>query len=159
MKDMREKRALHVLDLEYLGHGPACTGPDLDRALGSFRELAGWGNCDQALGAASHWVCKRVAFDLHQSMRLLPAGGGPDAADHCLLDNIDPAWVAKRFGRVVIGSGDHIFQDLIIDLRDRSVDIWVIGYRHNIARCLRAAADRVCYLPLEVPASSAAVAA
>ena len=35
---------------------------------------------DHLVGAASNWVYERIAFDCPSDLRLLPAGGGPDAA-------------------------------------------------------------------------------
>lgn len=34
---------------------------------------------------------------------------GVDGADLALLDETDPRWVARRYGRLVISSGDHVF--------------------------------------------------
>ncbi|HEY1118493.1 MAG TPA: hypothetical protein VGE43_12355, partial [Acidimicrobiales bacterium] len=73
-------RALHLLDVEYLGLGPRVTADDLTLVLDHYRPLADWHVGDHLVGAASTFVYERIAFDL-TGLRLLPAGGGPDAAD------------------------------------------------------------------------------
>jgi hypothetical protein len=108
--------------------------------------VAGWHEDDLRVGAASHYVMRRVMFDLPRDLRKLPAGGGPDAADARLLEDVDPEWVAERFDRVVIGSGDHIFTEMAIDLRERGLRTCAVGYEDNMARRLRLAVDEVRYL-------------
>jgi hypothetical protein len=136
-------RALHLLDVEYLGCGPTFSAGDLDLVLERYRTSAEWHEGDHLVGAASNWVYVRIAFDLAATdIRLIPAGGGPDAADLRLIDEAHTIDVT-RYGRVVIASGDHRFTDLAIELTGRDIEVWVAGYGFNTARRLAAAADRV----------------
>ncbi|WP_426571335.1 NYN domain-containing protein [Aquihabitans sp. McL0605] len=144
------QRAMHLLDIEYLVGGPAkAEGADVQGLVTQFRSTAEWHGNDLMIGAASHWCYQRLAFDMPSDVRFLPAGGGPDAADLQLLGEIDPVWVAERADRVVVGSGDHIFEDLIIDLRNEGVEVWAVGHRHNMARRLQMVADEVRFLPFD----------
>src|SRR5687767_12868684 len=111
-------RSMHLLDIENIGRGPQCNGTWLARTLERFERVADWAPEDHAVGAASNWFYKRVCFDLPRSLRVLPAGGGHDAADLRLIRECDPRWIAGRFGRVVIGSGDHLFAELAGRLRE-----------------------------------------
>ena len=52
--------------------------------------------------------------------------GGPDAADHVLLDVAPTGWVVERFDRLVVGSGDGIFEGLVHDIRRRAMRIEVV---------------------------------
>ncbi len=146
-------RTLHLLDVEYLGCGPTLTAADLDLVLDRYRPLAHWHEGDHLVGAASTWTYVRIAFDTPSDLRLLPAGGGPDAADLRLIDEAHTIDVT-RYGRVVIASGDHRFTALAHELADR-LEVWVAGYGFNTARSLAASADRVidlCDIPLALAA-------
>ena len=136
-----ETRTLHLLDVEYLGGGPTFSAADLDLVLDRYRPEVGCSPHDHLVGAASNWVYKRIAFDLDPAVRLIPAGGGPDAADIRLIDEahlID----LTRYDRVVIASGDHRFTDLAIEIHDLGVEVWAAGYRFNTSRRLACAVDR-----------------
>lgn len=64
---------------------------------------------------------------------------GVDGADRLLLEAAEPADVARRFARVVVGSGDHIFTELVIELDRRSVDVAVVSRPEALAGRLRVA--------------------
>jgi hypothetical protein len=68
--------------------------------------------------AAAHWM---TSLPLRQ-VRLV-IGDGRDGADRALLDSIDRGHVARRFSNVVIASGDHIFTDLALSLRQAGVQV------------------------------------
>lgn len=75
-------------------------------------------------------------------IRLLPAGGGPDAADIRLIDEAVHLNLT-RYDRIVVGSGDHRF-GLVADVaRQLGVEVWVAAYGFSLARTLAASADRV----------------
>lgn len=57
---------------------------------------------------------------------------GPDAADLVLLANARPEFVERRAGRMVVGSGDHIFVDCALAARARGVRVEVVA-RHGAA--------------------------
>lgn len=142
----RDARSLHLIDLENLGRGPQCSGSWLAQALERFERVAEWAEHDHAVGAASHWMYKRVRFDLPLSLRLLPAGGGGDAADLRLISECDPAWTARRFSRVVIGSGDGGFVRLAELLREEGARTWAVSWSDAMSPLLAAAVDEVHYL-------------
>ncbi len=137
---MSAPRSLHLLDVEYLGCGPAVAPADLCRVLDRYRSAVGWHRGDHLVGAASHWTFVRIAFDVPSDLRLLLAGGGPDAADLRLLDEAATVDLT-RYDRVVVGSGDHAFRAVLDDARSDGVGTCVAGYGFNTAADLRAAAD------------------
>jgi hypothetical protein len=135
-------RTLHLLDVEYLGCGWMRSAEDLRLVLARYRPSVDWHEGDHLVGAASHWVYLRIAFDAPSDLRLLPAGGGPDAADLRLLDEVSQI-DTTRYGRLVVASGDHRFTNLVVELSAGDTEVWVAGYGFNTARCLAARADRV----------------
>jgi len=140
--DGTEGRALHLLDVEYLGLGPTVTAGDLALVLARYRDLVGWRVGDHLVGAASHYVYGRVAFDC-PGVRLLPAGGGPDAADLRLIDEATNVIDLTRYDRVVVASGDHIFGTVADAARALGVEVWAAAYGFNLARSLADSVDVV----------------
>ena len=138
---MTTNRTLHLLDVEYLGLGPGVVAGDLVLVLDRYRPAVGWHRGDHLVGAASHWVYRRIAFDVPSDLRLLPAGGGPDAADRRLADEAGVIDLT-RYDRVVVASGDHFFLDLVGAVRAAGIPAWVAAYGFNTAGALRRAADR-----------------
>lgn len=140
-----ESRTLHLLDVEYLGCGPTLSAQDLGRVLDRYRPRVHWHVGDIAIGAASAWTYKRLAFDLPDDIRLLPAGAGPDAADLRLIDEAHVIDLT-RYDRVVIASGDHAFAALALEIHELDLEVWVAGYSFNTSDRLRAVVDRVVEL-------------
>jgi hypothetical protein len=141
-------RALHLLDVEYLGCGPTLTAGDLDLVLRTYRQRVGWHVGDHLVGAASNYVYQRLAFDTPSDLRFLPAGGGPDAADLRLIDEATHVIDLSRYDRVVLGSGDHIFAIVADAAHDLGVEVWAAAYTFNLARSLAEAVDRVVDLTI-----------
>ena len=148
-----EGRALHLLDIEYLGCGPECSGHDIGLVMDRYRAAADWHEGDHLVGAVSTWVWKRIAFDAPRDIRLLAAGGGSDAADIRLIDEAH-AIDLTRYERVVIASGDLILAGLADELHQLDIEAWIVGYRFNTARCLVDTADRVVDLRDELALAS-----
>lgn len=138
----RTDRALHLLDIEYLGCGPTVTAGDFELVLRRYRPLARWHRGDHLVGAASTWVYVRIAFGAPTDLRLLPAGRGPDAADDRLIDEARTIDLT-RYDRIVIASGDHRFAGLAGEVHDLGIEVWAVGYSFNTARSLAASVDHV----------------
>jgi hypothetical protein len=62
---------------------------------------------------------------------------GRNGAGQALLDSVDFGLIAKRFGRVVIGSGNHIFADLVVKLLAADLDVEVVSLSRSLSRDLR----------------------
>jgi hypothetical protein len=73
----------------------------------------------------------------------LVVGRGPDGADRALLAAVDPAHVARRYQRLVIGSGDHAFVPLAREARRRGVAVTVVARQGAISWRLVQVADQV----------------
>ena len=137
-----EGRALHLLDVEYLGCGPTLSADDLTLVLDRYRVLVDWHVGDHLVGAASSWTYSRIAFDVTSDVRLLPAGAGADAADLRLIDEATHVDLT-RYDRIVIASGDHLFGIVVDAAHDLGVEVWAAAYEFNLARSLAESVDRV----------------
>ena len=73
-------------------------------------------------------------------MRILIGNHGPNSADHALLANADPDWVATRFNRLVIASGDGIFTSTANAMTGRGLTVELIRGLSKTAQRLTAAA-------------------
>jgi hypothetical protein len=99
---------------------------------------------DQVEVAASHKALLNSALGWpHAHYRL---GSGPDGADMALLDVLRHEDVARRFTRVVIGSGDHVFAEEAARLAAQGVCVTVVSRRHSLSRRLAMAAREVIFL-------------
>jgi hypothetical protein len=87
----------------------------------------------------------------------LVIGRGVDGADRALLAMVaDPRWVAARFDRVVLGSGDGIFVSALASLRNLGVATGIVAPENNISWALRRQADFV--RPLDCPHAAQGIA-
>lgn len=136
-------RALHLLDVEYLGCGPTLSADDLALVLRTYRVRADWHVGDHLVGAASTYVYEQLAFDAPSDLRFLPAGGGPDAADLRLIDEATHVIDLTRYDRIVVASGDHIFGAVADAARELGIEVWAVAYTFNLARSLAESVDRV----------------
>jgi hypothetical protein len=76
----------------------------------------------------------------------LRTASGPDAADRRLLADAEPEFVARRFGRLVIGSGDHGFIARACELRTAGVGVLVVARPFSLAKGWRRAGFPVVQL-------------
>ena len=91
-----------------------------------YLALAGWREGDQVLVASNPWLIGEVVFALPVPCNV-HAVRGPDAADVMLLSHAPPELVAKRYGRLVVGSGDGIFSARARAAHDLGVDVLVVA--------------------------------
>src|SRR4051812_14471354 len=104
-------RTLHLVDLENLVGDPMASGAaalDALDALDRYLTTAGHQDGDHVVLAANPGLVRTVMFDLPVPCNA-HAVPGTDGADLMLLEQAEPGFVAARFGRLVVGSGDHEF--------------------------------------------------
>ena len=139
-------RALHLIDLENIVGNPDATGAEVEAALEAFIAAAAVGPDDLVAAAVNHRLYKRACLSLDRGWEVKLASG-PDACDHLLLDAAPVDWVAERFDRLVVGSGDAIFIDLVVSVRRRATPVWVVAQGRCLSRRLASAASHVVHLP------------
>jgi hypothetical protein len=119
-------RSLHLIDLENLAGDPRVA---TDRALQVFHEYlsaARWQPGDHVVVASNPGLVARVMYDLPVPANV-HATPGRDGADLMLLACAPPELVVKRYGRLVVGSGDGIFADRAHAARAGGVDVHVVA--------------------------------
>ncbi|WP_373065396.1 NYN domain-containing protein [Gemmatimonas sp.] len=135
-------RTLHLLDLENLAGGPKVAQSELDAAVAMYREAAALSHHDLVVVAVNPALA--VAAGRTCSGARVVVRGGPNGADEALLSVVaDREWVAARFDRVVIGSGDGIFTELANDLRALGIAVGVIAQAVRVSSRLARAATFV----------------
>lgn len=140
------RRTLHLVDIENLAGGPARVDRWFGSALRQYQAVAEPRPVDHVVMAADRTVYARTAWDVDPGWTYR-FGIGPDGADRALLDAADPGWVHGRFDRVVVGSGDHAFAPLVVDLLGRGVPVTVVSRPRNLSGRLRRSGAHVVTLP------------
>lgn len=148
-------RSLHLIDIENLLGDPWITGPAVgdtyEAALAAGEHRPG----DLVYVAANRWMLAELGFVAHTPCHLFVAHG-EDGADIALLAHAPPEWVAKRFDRLVIASGDHIFATRANAVREMGVLVDVVRGIGGVSRDLLAINPRparVCVRPASPNAS------
>lgn len=144
-RDVPCDRALFLIDLENLLGDPFDLGGVADamaRCLVAGRRLPG----DHLIVAGHPHLVLKARQVTGLSFQPLRAPQGPDGADLALLGALRPAFMAERYQRVVIASGDGIFTELAAELGRRGVTVWVVAPKGSTATRLRLAAARVVAL-------------
>ena len=125
-------RTMHLVDLENLVGDPYADGETAMAVLDRYLELAHWQPGDLVHVAVNPHLALEIGWRLPAGCTLRTASG-PDAADHRLLDIATPEFVARRFGRLVIGSGDHVFIAHACATRTAGVGVIVVARPGSLA--------------------------
>lgn len=143
---VREGRTLHLIDLENLCGGPAQIEAEKYTVADLYQIQAGIAQDDHVV-VASNPSSLVHCFDAFPGSRLV-GRHGPDGADSALLDVLrDVDWIAQRYDRVIVGSGDHCFAPSATALRVRGILVGVIAREGSVSRSLEARAAFVRLLP------------
>lgn len=135
-----EGRALHVIDIENLLGNPRNLLL-IPRVVHAYRGRVGFCTDDHAVIACNAALVVPV-HEVWPGAHML-VGRGPDGADRALLGVCNPADIARRYARVVLGSGDHIFAPFAASLRAHGVPVDVISRPEALSGRLRFHASRV----------------
>ncbi|HEU5309022.1 MAG TPA: NYN domain-containing protein [Acidimicrobiia bacterium] len=137
-------RTLHLVDLENLVGDPRADARTALATLDTYLELAHWHHDDHVILASNPALISRVMYDLPVPASVHCARGD-DGADVMLLSLAPIELVAKRYARLVIGSGDGIFAARAAAVRERGVAVDVVA---RAAGCSRRLHQFGCtYLP------------
>jgi len=140
-------RGLHLVDLENLLADPWARGPSVGRALDQYLERAGFRGGDLVFVAGNPWLMVELGWSQLDAARRLSSQGvdchrfaarGPQGADNKLLEAAPLAWVARRFDRLIVGSGDGVFADRLAAARAAGLAVRVVSrpesLSHRVAR-------------------------
>lgn len=139
-------RTLHILDIENLCTGSARIPEFKENVVGTYRRIAGVEEKDHVVVGVGPAGFLHAA-DAFPGCRLV-IGRGLDGADLALLKVLeDVDWIAQRFDRVVIGSGDGCFSPVVKHLRSLGLLVAVIARAGAIS--LRLANASTVTVPLQ----------
>lgn len=136
-------RGLHLVDLENLLADPWERGPSVGRALDQYLERAGFRDGDLVFVAGNPWLMVELGWSqIDAAGRLLSdrvdchrfAARGPQGADNKLLEAAPLAWVARRFGRLAVGSGDGVFAKPLAAARAAGLSVRVVSRPESLSR-------------------------
>lgn len=134
-----EGRALHLVDIENLCGGPRTIEAGWEETAACYRRLAGVGENDHVVLAANPLALLNCAAAF-PGCRMV-GRPGPNGADAALLETLrDVGWVAKRYDRIVIGSGDHCFAFVTSVLNGMGVLVGVVAREGTVSGALARAA-------------------
>lgn len=139
-------RTLHLVDLENLVGDPAAGKVEALEAFEHYLDLADHRPDDHVLVAANPGMICEIGFDTPVPCSM-HAARGKDGADLALLSFVEPAQVAARFDRLVIGSGDGEFADAAIAVRERRTPVVIVTRRGSLSGRLQGVGLGIRFLP------------
>ena len=138
-RDLRG-RTLYLVDIENMVGSSELTDGEVVQAQHRICTAVPPRAGDHTVIAASHHNALAMIYgwtgSAQRKMR-----SGIDGADLALLESLaDIPWVAARYRRVVIASGDHAFTFAVASLRAAGVEVVVIRPDRGLSSALRRAA-------------------
>lgn len=138
-------RTLHLIDIENLMGGPRRGPSAVETSWHLYKQRVGVGANDHVVTASNGALALDVGLRI-RGQHLI--GNGPDGADRALLRRIsDTNWIALRYERVIVGSGDGIFVDAVRELTRNGIRVGVASRRDALATELARAARFLILLP------------
>ncbi len=127
-----QERTLHLVDIENLLGDPWATGWRVGWALEQYLGVAGWRQGDLVYLAANPYLVRELAFGLPVECNTR-AVVGRDGADMILLAHAPADFVVRRAGRLVVGSGDHIFAARAAQVAASGVEVLVVARPESLS--------------------------
>ncbi|ABL80545.1 MULTISPECIES: NYN domain-containing protein [unclassified Nocardioides] len=125
-------RAIHLIDAENLLGGPNAAPEAFIEMWRVYRGGIVSTTSDQFVLAGSSFFFRNVLPALAGLGAQLLVRDGEDGAELALLDGLNLTHAADRFDRVVIASGDGMFEDLAIEARRRGLHVHQVT---GLGRC------------------------
>lgn len=139
-------RALHLVDVENLMGGPEAGIVALHEALDNYRAAAHFLDGDHAIIGSnpSLGVQAKAAWP---GARLV-VKPGTDGADIALLEQVkDVDFIAARYDRIMIGSGDGVFEPMVRVFRSLGLPVGVVSRMRSLSADLRTSATYIQTIP------------
>lgn len=138
-------RALHLVDIENLMGGPFAGIDAMTEAAAQYRQAA-WVQEDDHVWIGVNPGLMIEAQTSWQGCRLL-VGGGKDGADKALIREVsDAVRIASLYDRLMIGSGDGIFQIVAAAFTALGIPVGVVSRPRSLAHLLAESASFVRYV-------------
>lgn len=120
-------RTLHLVDLENLLNGRV-DAHSVAEVWDEYQRVTGMCEDDHVIVSVSQRNAVATFFSLPAAVQRIIGSNEADGADHALLEAIDIAWTARRFGQVMVATGDGIFTPVAACLHARGLQmVQVIG--------------------------------
>jgi hypothetical protein len=142
-------RSLHLVDLENLVGDPFAPGPVALETFERYLAVAGWVRGDHLIVASNPAMMGKVVFDLPVACNM-HAACGRDGADLKLLSLAPAALVARRYARLVVGSGDGIFAQRAQAVLELGASVLVVARADGCSGRLRRFEHRLLDAPVAV---------
>jgi len=130
-------RGLHLVDLENLLGDPWARGPSVGRAFDEYLDCAAFRRGDLVFVAGNPWLMVELEWSRLDSSSRVDchrfAARGPQGADLKLLEASPLAWVARRFERLVVGSGDGVFADRLVAAHASGLSVQIVSRRDSLS--------------------------
>ena len=140
------RRSLHLVDLENLVGDPRAVAPLVRATLTRYLRVARWRPGDHVIIASNPGLMREVMFDPPVPCNA-HATRGRDGADVMLLSLASPELVVRRYARLVIGSGDHIFAASPHAAQALGVEVLVVARAGGCSYRLRAFKHELLFAP------------
>ena len=140
-------RRLHLVDIENLLACPRPTLSDVIACREQYNACAPVLRGDLVVVGCNHGAYLPVRYGWAKARLLLCSG--EHGAESVLLDVIPGENVQRRFGKVVVGSGDGMFTDAVGQLGRLGVEVTVVANRRALSRHLRLAAKHIVLFDAE----------
>lgn len=133
-------RTLYLVDIENMACSGHLTHQDVTQTQQRIHATVAPQPGDHTVIAASHHNSLATYYGWAESAQRRTQSG-PDGADLALLEVVeDSEWVASRYGRVVLASGDHIFAFAVASLITAGLEVIVIAPDRGCSPAMRLAA-------------------
>jgi hypothetical protein len=150
--DRPAPRSIHLIDADNLLGDPATTDRTLiSRTFEAYRAAARVTGGDHVVVATGRNGLHVLEVELAWPGVRHRRRSGPDGADLELLDEVDWLLVARRFDRVVIGSGDGVFASAVQRCVAAGIAVEVLSRPEALSQHLARAAGGHIVLLTAVP--------
>jgi len=134
------------MDIENLMGGPSGGEPALRRAISDYRTATLVADGDHVVIGVNPALAIQ-AKAAWPSARLL-VRGGPNGADIALIETVQHvAFIAPRYDRIIVGSGDGAFEAVAQAYRAHGLAVGVVSRRRSLSYSLGGSASFVRLLP------------
>lgn len=147
VRDLRG-RTLYLVDIENMAGSSAPTCGEVAKTQHRICAAVAPIQGDHTVVATSHHNALAMFYGWKGSAERR-IRSGIDGADLELLEAVaDIQWIAERYGRVIIASGDHAFAFAVASLRAARVQVIVISPDLGLSPAMRLAAGTTNVVPL-----------
>jgi hypothetical protein len=146
-KGAKMARTLHLVDAENLALTADCTAQAVHESYLRYTETFDQSQDALRIIACSHHNASAVFFGWGAVPSQTLMRSGENGAELALIEECLAQIEKLNVSHVVIGSGDGLFLDLVLELQSRGIEVTVFGFEGHTSRRLRMAANNSIILP------------